>query len=64
MMIGIKKNSGRIEYGKRKILDNLHNGAIILLHATSEDNMNLLDDVIKEIKAKGYEFKSLKEFEK
>ena len=37
---------GRVEYGKKKILDNLHNGAIILLHSTSEDNMNLLDDLI------------------
>ena len=26
---------------KKKILDNLHNGAIILLHSTSEDNMNV-----------------------
>ena len=64
MMIGIKKNNGRTEYGKKKIIDNLHNGAIILLHATSEDNMNILDEVIKEIKNRGYEIKSLKEFER
>ena len=53
-----------MEYGKKKILDNLHNGAIILLHSTSEDNMNLLDDVIKQIKSKGYDIKPLNEFEK
>lgn len=59
-----KNNQGRTEYGKKKILDNLHNGAIILLHSTSEDNMNILDELIKEIKNRGYEIKSLREFEK
>ena len=59
-----KNKQGRTEYGKKKILDNLHNGAIILLHSTSEDNMNLLDDLLKEIKNRGYEIKSLREFEK
>lgn len=59
-----KNKQGRTEYGKKKILDNLHNGSIILLHSTSEDNMNLLDTVIKEIKNRGYEIKSLNEFEK
>jgi len=53
---------GREEYGKKKILDNLHNGEIMLLHATSKDNSNILDEVIKEIKNQGYEFKSLDEF--
>ena len=56
-------NQGRVEYGKNKILDNMHNGAIILLHSTSEDNMNMLDDLIKEIKNMGYEFSSLDDFE-
>ena len=53
----------REEYGKNKILDNLHNGSIILLHATSKDNSNILDNVIKEAKKMGYEFKSIKNFE-
>ena len=52
----------REEYGKEKVLSNLHNGAIILLHATSKDNSNILDVLIKEIKKQGYEFKSLEEF--
>ena len=55
---------GREEYGKKKILDNLHNGEIILLHATSKDNSNILDDVIKQAKEQGYEFKNIDEFEK
>ena len=41
---------GRIEYGKKKILDNVHNGEIILLHSTSSDNCEILSVVIKEIK--------------
>ena len=55
---------GREEYGKKKILDNLHNGEIMLLHATSRDNSNILDEVIKETKKMGYEFKSIDEFER
>ena len=54
---------GREEYGKKKILDNLHNGEVMLLHGTSKDNSNILDECIKEIKSQGYEFKSLDDFE-
>ena len=48
---------------KKKILDNLHNGEIMLLHGNSKTNTNILDEVIKEAKNRGYEFKSLDEFE-
>lgn len=58
-----ENKQGREEYGKKKILDNLHNGEVMLLHGTSKDNSNILDACIKEIKAQGYEFKSLDEFE-
>ena len=58
-----EKKQGREEYGKKKILDNVHNGEIMLLHATSKDNANILDDVIKQIKQMGYEFKNIDEFE-
>ena len=58
-----ENKQGREEYGKKKILDNLHNGEIMLLHATSKDNSNILDEVIKEVKEQGYEFRSLDEFE-
>ena len=54
---------GRKDYGKTKILDNIHPGEIMLLHATSKDNSEILDDCIKEIKNMGYEFKRLDEFE-
>ena len=59
-----ENKQGREDYGKNKILDNLHNGEIMLLHATSKDNANILDEVIKKTKEAGYEFKSIDEFEK
>lgn len=59
-----ENKQGREQYAKQKILDNIHNGAIILLHSNSKDNCNILDDVIKDIKEMGYEFKSLDEYER
>lgn len=58
-----ENKQNREAYGKSKILDNLHNGCILLLHATSKDNMNILDSVIKETISKGYIFKNLDKFE-
>lgn len=58
-----KDKQNREEYGTKKILDNLHNGCVLLLHATSQDNANILDNVIEQIKAQGYEIKNLDEFE-
>ena len=59
-----ENKQGREEYAKEKILSNLHNGAVILLHANSKDNSNILGDIIKKIKEQGYEFKTLNEFKK
>lgn len=47
----------------QKILNNLHNGEIMLLHGNSKTNTNILDSMIKEAKNMGYEFRSLDEFE-
>ena len=58
-----ENNQDREDYGKSKILDNLHNGCVLLLHGTSKDNSNILDYVLKETISRGYEFKSLDEFE-
>ena len=52
------------EYAKEKILTNIHPGCIILLHATSKDNADILGEVIKDIKKMGYEFKSIDDFNK
>lgn len=59
-----ENKQGREEYAKDKILKNVHNGAVILLHANSKDNCNILGTVIKEIKNMGYEFKTLDEFKR
>ena len=44
------------EKAKKIILENLHNGAILLLHPTSATNAAVLGDVIREIKVQGYRF--------
>lgn len=49
------------KYAKEKILQNLHNGAILLLHPTSKTNALILKDVINEIRSQGYRFASLDE---
>lgn len=59
-----ESKQGREDYAKKKILDNIHNGAVILLHGNSKDNTNILDYCIKEIKNMGYEFATLDEFKK
>ncbi len=59
-----ENKQGREDYAKQKILGNVHNGAVILLHGNSKDNANTLDYCIKEIKKMGYEFKSLDEFKR
>ena len=46
---------------KKKIMDNLHNGEIMLLHPTSATNAAILGDVICELKQMGYRFGTLDE---
>ena len=45
-----------------KICSNFHNGEIMLLHATSKTNSEILGDVIENARKAGYEFKNLDEF--
>lgn len=42
------------EYAYNKVMDHLHNGMVVLLHAVSKDNANMLDKLIKDIKSNGY----------
>ena len=46
---------------QKKILSNIHNGAILLLHPTSKTNAAILGDVIRSLKAEGYRFGTLDE---
>jgi peptidoglycan-N-acetylmuramic acid deacetylase len=40
----------------KDIMNNLHDGNVILMHQGSEDNIVALDKIIKGIKDAGYEF--------
>lgn len=56
-----KNNQPSPDYAKETILKRTHNGAIMLLHAVSKTNTEVLDDVIKEWKNQGYTFKTLED---
>ena len=58
-----ESNQPNKQEAKEKIVSNVHNGEIMLLHATSKTNSEILSDVIQEIKQMGYEFKNLDSFE-
>lgn len=48
-------------YAKNLMKQRTHNGAILLLHAVSKTNTNILDSMLKEWKSNGYDFKTLYE---
>ncbi|MBQ4087646.1 MAG: delta-lactam-biosynthetic de-N-acetylase [Clostridia bacterium] len=50
------------EYAYKQITEGVHDGAILLLHAVSKDNAEVLEQVIVDLKAAGYRFKSLEDF--
>ena len=50
------------EEAMNKVVSNFHNGEIMLLHATSKTNSEIMGDIIDEARNNGYEFKSLEEF--
>jgi len=58
------KNQKGTEYAYEQIKKGVHDGAVLLLHAVSKDNAEVLDRVIKDLKSEGYRFKSLDEFGK
>ncbi len=59
-----EQKQGREGYAKEKVVSNIHNGCVILLHANSKDNCNILNDVINQVKNMGYEFITLDEFKR
>ncbi|MBM7587530.1 peptidoglycan-N-acetylmuramic acid deacetylase [Bacillus pakistanensis] len=50
------------QYSYDSIMKQIHPGAVILLHTVSKDNAEALEKVIKDLKAKGYQFKSLDDY--
>lgn len=49
------------KYAYNQVLEQIHPGAIILLHTVSSDNATALAHIIAELKQQGYQFKSLDE---
>jgi peptidoglycan-N-acetylmuramic acid deacetylase len=49
------------EYAMKKILDNLHNGEVMLLHPTSATNATIMKELIVELKGRGYRFATVEE---
>ncbi|MGI8314845.1 delta-lactam-biosynthetic de-N-acetylase [Halobacillus mangrovi] len=47
------------EYAYRSVIDQVHPGAVILLHSVSQDNAEALDQLIDELRKRGYHFGSL-----
>lgn len=44
-----------------RVMNGVHNGEIMLLHAVSKSNTEALDSILKDLKAQGYRFASLEE---
>jgi len=54
----IKRQKGE-DYAYDQVVARVHPGAIILLHSTSSDNADCLDELIPKLQDEGYEFKSI-----
>lgn len=55
------KNQKGTDYAVEQVTNQFHNGAIILLHAVSENNADALEQIINIAKSQGYTFKSLED---
>lgn len=49
------------EYAFSKLIPRIHNGAVVLLHSTSETNANILDELLARWEELGYRFASIEE---
>lgn len=49
------------EVAIKKIIDNTHNGAVMLFHPTSKTNAEIMGELIKEWRSMGYKFGTLEE---
>ena len=46
-------------YSYNKVMDRIHNGAIILMHTVGKDNAVDLEDIIVDLQKEGYVFKTM-----
>ncbi len=49
------------DYAFSKLLPRIHNGAVVLLHSTSQTNAQILDELLTKWEEMGYEFRSVEE---
>ena len=49
------------DFAFKKLLPRTHNGAVVLLHSTSQTNAQILDELLTKWKALGYRFASVEE---
>ncbi|HON64795.1 MAG TPA: polysaccharide deacetylase family protein [Bacilli bacterium] len=54
-------NQRGADYSYESVIDNLHNGAIILMHSVSQSNREALGKIIDEIRNQGFTFKTVDE---
>ncbi|WP_160723931.1 delta-lactam-biosynthetic de-N-acetylase [Bacillus sp. USDA818B3_A] len=52
------------QYSYDNIMKQIHPGCVLLLHSVSKDNADALEQAIKDLKKRGYKFKSLDDFPK
>ena len=50
------------EEALKMVISNLHNGEVMLLHATSKTNSEIMGKIIDETRYEGYEFRSIQDF--
>ncbi len=55
------QNQMSSEKALKKILDNIHNGEVMLLHPTSSTNAEIIKDLISELKNQGFRFGTVQE---
>ena len=51
-------HNNSVEYTVREVMSNVHNGAIILMHAVSESNALALKSIVSNLKSEGYAISS------
>ncbi len=60
-LVDWRPDAGSPEQNKNTVMERLHDGAVVLLHAVNKANADMLADLIKECKEKGYQFRRLDE---
>jgi peptidoglycan-N-acetylmuramic acid deacetylase len=53
------RNQKGSDFAYNNVMNNLHNGAIVLMHTVSEDNLQALPKIIDGIREQGYTIKNL-----